>query len=273
MSNNTPPQDFVDRHLHMEMPLSPVPVDFIKKTNPDYTNIVRFDIANVDKAQIIERMVDDNFKRGLIAEIYSLNTALRDEQLEARTDSLTGIGNRRSFVEEFERIVAEGHDLDVTFVDFDDFKGVNSDHGHAGGDSALRSVAINLTKVLRKGESVFRFGGDEFIVLRDLTVSTKDRREIDKAHAGDFIRAEEPRRKNHSGDPADIERLVKRITEAFAETDEAFKKRRSIDPNSKQIISATTGHATYESGDTIETLVNRAGLEMQSSKPDRRTDA
>ncbi|HWH96411.1 MAG TPA: bifunctional diguanylate cyclase/phosphodiesterase [Baekduia sp.] len=90
----------------------------------------------------------------------------------ATHDALTGLPNRRAFVEQVERAlerrvsdpVAPGH-VAVLFVDVDDFKLVNDSLGHGVGDRLLESVALRLTAALRPQDVVARFGGDEFTVL------------------------------------------------------------------------------------------------------------
>jgi diguanylate cyclase (GGDEF)-like protein len=90
----------------------------------------------------------------------------------AQHDPLTGLPNRRAFVEQVEHAldrrvgdpVAEGH-VAVLFVDVDDFKVVNDSLGHGAGDRLLEEVAERLSASLRPRDVVARFGGDEFTVL------------------------------------------------------------------------------------------------------------
>ena len=92
-------------------------------------------------------------------------------KLEAlsRTDPLTGAGNRRSFDEtlgkEFARARRHGHPLSVVMLDIDHFKRINDTHGHPVGDQVLRSFARVVASVLREGDTLFRYGGEEFVVL------------------------------------------------------------------------------------------------------------
>ena len=87
----------------------------------------------------------------------------------ALTDPLTGAYNRRFFDEiigrELERHRRAGQGLSVVFMDIDRFKTVNDVHGHAIGDTLLRDVAEFLKRKLRETDYVFRWGGDEFLVL------------------------------------------------------------------------------------------------------------
>jgi diguanylate cyclase (GGDEF)-like protein len=88
---------------------------------------------------------------------------LRDQ---ARTDVLTGLPNRKAFVEELETRFAQPDErLGVLFVDLDDFKIVNDSLGHAAGDELLQVVGARLRAAVRQGDLVARLGGDEFAVL------------------------------------------------------------------------------------------------------------
>lgn len=92
----------------------------------------------------------------------------REHELATR-DSLTGLTNRRAFLEageaEVERSKRYGHPLAVIFLDLDNFKQINDSLGHAAGDAALQATARALTSVLRSSDQVARLGGDEFAVL------------------------------------------------------------------------------------------------------------
>jgi diguanylate cyclase (GGDEF)-like protein/PAS domain S-box-containing protein len=80
----------------------------------------------------------------------------------ARTDSLTGLANRRSF---FERLDAETGPGAIVFCDLDDFKPVNDELGHGAGDIVLRRVADRIAASVPIDHLVARLGGDEFAVL------------------------------------------------------------------------------------------------------------
>ena len=87
---------------------------------------------------------------------------------QARTDSLTGLLNRRAFLEEMERHAArQGRDNEpatLMFVDLDNFKPVNDRLGHEAGDDVLRHTAVLLRKTFRPTDLVARLGGDEFAI-------------------------------------------------------------------------------------------------------------
>ncbi len=87
----------------------------------------------------------------------------------ATLDSLTGISNRRNFMETANRQIAHlargGKPMAIVLLDLDNFKRLNDTYGHLTGDEALRRVAKTLTAQVRPGDIVSRFGGEEFICL------------------------------------------------------------------------------------------------------------
>ncbi|HYW93875.1 MAG TPA: EAL domain-containing protein [Gammaproteobacteria bacterium] len=84
-------------------------------------------------------------------------------------DALTGLLNRRSFMDEAERLIAlarrKGWTPGLLFLDLNQFKPVNDSWGHQAGDRLLQDVTRRLRRVLRKGDSLARLGGDEFALL------------------------------------------------------------------------------------------------------------
>jgi diguanylate cyclase (GGDEF)-like protein len=89
------------------------------------------------------------------------------------TDPLTGCYNRRFFLEVINREVQRHRryntPLSVLFVDVDRFKMVNDTLGHEAGDAALKLVADFLRKNVREADFLFRWGGDEFLMLLTCT--------------------------------------------------------------------------------------------------------
>jgi diguanylate cyclase (GGDEF)-like protein len=94
---------------------------------------------------------------------------LKKIQLNAVTDPLTGLYNRRLFAESFEKELNRarryGLPLGIVILDLHRFKEVNDKYGHPRGDEVLRAAAITLQKALRTSDSAFRIGGDEFALL------------------------------------------------------------------------------------------------------------
>lgn len=102
---------------------------------------------------------------------------------DAARDTLTGLKNRKTFDENFSRIVAESRHLEVTFdgdrrtshlegehnwlgmIDIDHFKRINDTQGHVFGDEVLLLLSALMRKAFRSEDLLFRFGGEEFVVL------------------------------------------------------------------------------------------------------------
>jgi diguanylate cyclase (GGDEF)-like protein len=86
-------------------------------------------------------------------------------EVEARTDPLTGLLNRRSLENQARRFGEEGTAYAVAFADLDHFKALNTAHGHETGDRALRIFARALRDTIRPDDVPARWGGEEFVVL------------------------------------------------------------------------------------------------------------
>ncbi len=112
------------------------------------------------------------------AYFHNLSRTMENEalahKLEAETDSLTGIGNRRLFNEIFPNMIdtqiESGENLAVILIDVDRFKAVNDGYGHDVGDQVLQTIAQLLKSQIRESDVLARLGGEEFVVLiPDLT--------------------------------------------------------------------------------------------------------
>jgi diguanylate cyclase (GGDEF)-like protein len=102
---------------------------------------------------------------------------LKKLELNAVTDPLTGLYNRRLFAETFEKELNRARrytqPLGLVTLDLHRFKEVNDKHGHPRGDDVLRAAAATLKKALRTSDSAFRIGGDEFALLLPQTDSAQ----------------------------------------------------------------------------------------------------
>jgi diguanylate cyclase (GGDEF)-like protein len=152
---------------------------------------------------------------------------IRTQETLAATDPLTGIPNRRAFLERVADAVdaaAWGHQTVVCLVDLDGFKAVNDAGGHAAGDFMLTSVGTALGGAVRETDTVARLGGDEFAVLADVSV----------AFSGEML----------------AERLRQAVAAVGAASD----------------VTASIGVAEVEPGDDVEDLMHRADAAMYRSK-------
>lgn len=117
-----------------------------------------------------QNMLEEPEVRGVVQTLRDVSQQRElEEQLlhQSRHDALTGLANRRFFIETLESALGATPALPVcvVYVDLDGFKPVNDDLGHAAGDELLRIVAGRIRDGLRARDLAARFGGDEFVAL------------------------------------------------------------------------------------------------------------
>ena len=156
-------------------------------------------------------------------------------QFIAMHDELTGLPNRRLFLDRlqtaFARVQRRRERLSLLFLDLDDFKRVNDEHGHACGDLLLQAVAKRVRQCLRETDTLARLGGDEFVVLLD-----------NDAHGDDVLLVEQ---KIHAA-----------LALSFA-----------LDNGHCLRMSASVGSAHYpEHGDSTQQLLRHADQAMYAAK-------
>jgi diguanylate cyclase (GGDEF)-like protein/PAS domain S-box-containing protein len=169
-----------------------------------------------------------------------LEELLASEQLQARTDVLTGLANRAAFGEQVEKALARarltGSTVAVILLDLDGFKEANDTLGHASGDELLRIVGERLRATARSGDTIARLGGDEFVLLladlepelaeeRATTVAERIRRALERPFALGRATAQISASVGvalHPRDAADADALVAAADEAMY----AAKRRR-----------------------------------------------
>jgi diguanylate cyclase (GGDEF)-like protein len=91
--------------------------------------------------------------------------AFQRSQLQASTDALTGLVNRRTLEGELRSLVKRGRRFALAMADLDRFKQLNDTHGHEAGDRALRAFAQIAQDALRADDTIARWGGEEFVVV------------------------------------------------------------------------------------------------------------
>lgn len=132
----------------------------------------------------------------LHADLARYRSALTEQ---ARTDPLTKLHNRLKLSEDLGNLHRNDHDYCLAMVDVDNFKSYNDIYGHQAGDAALVAIATTLAGAVRKSDAVYRFGGEEFLLVLG---------EQSTASAGTVMErvrsAVQALRIEHSGDPDGI---------------------------------------------------------------------
>ena len=152
--------------------------------------------AELDALQIALVDATQRLSRCNSGELVAVNAALVSATLEAQAatadcheeledasrlggiDALTGLPNRELFLDRFAHALAlaarHGHRMAVLFLDIDHFKQVNDMLGHKAGDQVLKQVADCLSACVREADTVYRHGGDEFVILLSEISQAKD---------------------------------------------------------------------------------------------------
>jgi diguanylate cyclase (GGDEF)-like protein len=104
---------------------------------------------------------------------------MSETQLQATTDSLTGLMNRRSFEESASALRRRESHIAVAMADLDHFKVLNDTYGHETGDRALRLFARALSEGVRDGDLACRHGGEEFVIMMPRCTTEKMREILD----------------------------------------------------------------------------------------------
>lgn len=116
--------------------------------------------ADLDVLTVVARYVTGAYE---VAHLHDQLKAL------AATDALTGLANRRCFLDRLEAEIARtrrtGRNVSVVLIDLDGFKAINDTYGHAKGDEALVRVARTLARGVRAADLAARYGGDEFVLM------------------------------------------------------------------------------------------------------------
>ena len=142
---------------------------FADDTAPETVGRVVRDVMSetrdiVAKGRSMEQQLEESSK-----EISRLREHLKTVRLEAMTDGLTGVANRKCFDqrlgEEFLKRTGEASDLCLLMIDIDHFKKFNDTHGHQIGDSVLKIVARHLRDSIKGQDLAARYGGEEFAII------------------------------------------------------------------------------------------------------------
>lgn len=123
-----------------------------------------FMVVLIRTAKVLANALQGNFQ--LSRELHAAHAAA---DAQAKTDPLTGINNRRAFLDHGEHIIryCERHELTLSAIvmDIDHFKNINDTLGHFAGDIVLRQVGEMILKTFRRSDVCGRIGGEEFAVI------------------------------------------------------------------------------------------------------------
>ncbi|UWZ84806.1 EAL domain-containing protein [Occallatibacter riparius] len=130
--------------------------------------------------------------------VLTINTDITDRKVAedrihnlAFYDHLTGLANRTLLMERLEEILRRkqqrDHHAALLFIDLDDFKTLNDTAGHEAGDGLLKEIARRLRQIIRRSDSVARFGGDEFVVILEELSSDRGKATAEARRVGEKI--------------------------------------------------------------------------------------
>lgn len=127
----------------------------------------------LDLPELRARLISASRVSALQRRLSDRNRRAREDSsanfVAARTHALTEVPTRRRLREDLEALHARGarygHHYAIALCDLDNFKAYNDHHGHLAGDDALRRAARCIREHLRSGDTVYRYGGEEFLVV------------------------------------------------------------------------------------------------------------
>ncbi len=184
-------------------------------------------------SQRLQTLEQDNL--GLRNKLELLTQREANARYLANHDGLTGLCNRSLLMDRFVQAAAHakrsGHSIALLLFDLDGFKTVNDQFGHLAGDRLLQHMADHLVEIARAGDTVCRYGGDEFVVLQPGINSR-----------------------------ADAEQVAQRVRQSIADC--------LLEDDIKVEVRASCGIALYpEDGENWHDLMKAADTAMYQSKP------
>ncbi len=195
-------------------------IDYIAKPFRPYTV----------QARVRNHIQLEQIRRKLTEAHHLLEIKNRELEIMASKDPLTGLYNRLHLNElmtlELKKSNRYARPFSIVLLDIDHFKQINDTYGHQTGDLVLQHLADLLRRNTREADLLFRFGGEEFLMLCPETDQPK------------------------------IFQLAEKLRQVTAQ--EPFP--------SVTHITASFGHSTYRSGDTIESIIARADMALYSAK-------
>jgi diguanylate cyclase len=192
-------------------------------------------MKELEKATTRATHLETNFAEKA-RELDSIRDSLSKSEERAKTDTLTGLPNRRG-LEEFFRVaqiaaMEKGEPLSVLLIDVDHFKKFNDNFGHAVGDQVLQLMATVLRDKVRDGDLPARYGGEELIAV------------LPKA------------------DLAACQRVAERIRRAIAECSIAGRTASEVLPR----VTTSIGVAQFQPGESMSDLIDRCDRALYLAK-------
>ncbi|WP_455755833.1 GGDEF domain-containing protein [Sulfurimonas sp.] len=184
-----------------------------------------------DKFNDIQTHMMDEVKKANTI-ITHLSTQVENLEKDSNLDSLTKVFNRRALSNHLANICSNNdikYELHLLILDIDDFKKINDNYGHIAGDKILIFIANILKKTLRDGDKIFRYGGEEFVIILN---------RIDKEHC-------------------------KKITDRLLTL---VSKNQLIYKGEKLQVTISIGATIYTNSDTPDTLISRADKALYKAK-------
>ena len=166
--------------------------------------------------------------------ISQLSSQVKILEKDSNLDSLTRVFNRRALSKYLENVCSQqnfNHELHALILDIDDFKNINDTYGHIAGDKILIFIANILKKTLRDGDKIFRYGGEEFVLVLN---------RIDTSHC---------------------QKIAARILDLIGKNKLIYKAK-SLN------VTVSIGTTIFASGDTPDTLIARADKALYQAKAD-----
>jgi len=198
--------------------VAPLQIDEIKET------IMQFSAGLFQKVNKLEETV------------HSLEAELDKAYKELLIDPLTKVYNRKALTKDLNEILEKGQekdlDLVIAIVDLDFFKEINDKYGHLVGDFVLIKIADIIRKMIRKENRVYRYGGDEFVIVFN-RMTLEQVRPI-------------------------IQRIVKKIENTLLKYKDDFIK-----------VTVSIGLTQHKKGDTFDEIIKRADSALYKAKVDR----
>ena len=215
-------------------------------------DLVQVESAAIEETKIQPVEVSD--------EVEELKARIRQLELLAMQDDLTGLKNRRYMNEFLHQIIerAKFEDISVSLFmyDIDNFKQYNDKFGHGVGDNVLKQAAVMMKRCCRGHDVIGRIGGDEFAVIFWEKFSD------DEGQDGNVNRTPDRRQKNASGPPRQAVAICERFRHEIT-----MSRLSSLGVSGRGELTVSGGLASYPyDGDTVEKLLKEADKAMLEAK-------